>query len=58
LLRKHALTKSLRTLDALQLAVALELNQRGVIDFFVCADRKLCKVAQDEGLAIINPEIP
>jgi predicted nucleic acid-binding protein len=58
LIRKHALTKSLRTMDALQLAVTLELNQRGMIDFFVCADQKLCKVAQDEGLTIINPEIP
>lgn len=55
LLRKHAPTKALRTLDALQLAVALSLNRQGRLDYFVCADDKLCKVAEDEGLTVINP---
>lgn len=55
LLKKHATIKALRTLDALQLAVALSLNARGKLDYFVCADDKLCKVAEDEGLTVINP---
>lgn len=57
LLRKHAPTKSFRTLDSLQLAVALDLSGRGLLDQFVCADTKLCAVARDEGLSVINPEI-
>ena len=55
LLRKYAATQSLRTLDALQLSVALDMHRKGIIDHFVCADEKLCKVAQAEGLSIINP---
>lgn len=55
LLRKHAPTKALRTLDSLQLAVALSLNRQGKLDYFVCADEKLCKVAEDEGISVINP---
>jgi predicted nucleic acid-binding protein len=55
LLKKHAPTKALRTLDSLQLAVALGLNRQGNLDYFVCTDDKLCKVAEDEGLMVINP---
>lgn len=58
LLEKHAVTKSFRTLDAIQLAVAVKLNQMGRADHFVCADQRLCLIAQDEGLSVINPEIP
>src|ERR1051326_4003737 len=52
LIRKHVPTKSFRTLDSLQLAVALDLSRRGFLDHFVCADDKLCAVAQDEGLSV------
>jgi predicted nucleic acid-binding protein len=55
LIRKHAPTKAFRTLDSLQLAVALSLSRQGKLDHFVCADDKLCKVAEDEGLSVINP---
>ncbi len=55
LLSKYAPTQSFRTLDALQLAVALDLHRKGLIDHFVCADDKFCKVAQAEGLSVINP---
>ena|SRR5262249_35478684 len=55
LIRKHAPTKAFRTLDSLQLAVALSLNAQGKLDYFVCADDRLCKVAEDEGLSVINP---
>lgn len=41
LIRKHAMSHSLRTLDALQLSVALDLRDRGLSNHFVCADRNL-----------------
>jgi predicted nucleic acid-binding protein len=44
-----------RTLDALQLAVALDLSRRGMTEYFVCADTRLCETAEDEGLVIVNP---
>jgi predicted nucleic acid-binding protein len=58
LLMRHALTSSLRTLDAIQLAVALALHASSPLDSFVCADANLCKVAASEGLKVINPEVP
>ena len=47
-----------RTLDALQLAVALDLSRRGMTEYFICADTRLCETAQEEGLLIINPIQP
>ncbi len=58
LIRKQAMVYSLRTLDAIQHSVALDLRARGLFNHFVCADRNLCKVAVSEGLTVINPEIP
>jgi predicted nucleic acid-binding protein len=58
LIRKHGTSRSLRTLDALQLSVALDLRSRGMLDHFVCADKNLCAVAGLEGLSVINPEQP
>ncbi len=58
LIRKHAMSYSLRTLDAIQLTVVLDLCARGLLNHFVCADRNLCKVAVSEALTVINPEIP
>jgi len=49
------LKRNIRTLDSLQLAVALGLKELKVI--FVCADKKLVSVAENEGLQTINPEI-
>jgi len=49
------LKRNVRTLDALQLAVALSLKELKVA--FVCADKKLVSVAEKEGLQTINPEI-
>jgi predicted nucleic acid-binding protein len=43
------------TLDAVQLAVALELRGRGLADYFVTADAVLHDVAVAEGFAAINP---
>ncbi len=49
------LKRNIRTLDALQLAVALGMKELKVT--FVCADKKLVCVAEKEGLQTINPEI-
>ena len=57
LIQQHEVRRSLRTLDALQLSVALALHRRVALDAFVCADQGLCSVAQDEGLRILNPEL-
>ena len=46
----------LRTLDALQLAVALDLLEHQLIDTFIAADRILCHVAPLVGLKTFNPE--
>jgi hypothetical protein len=48
----------LRTLDALQLAVALDLSSQHLLDRFVVADQSLGDVASDEGLNVLNPETP
>src|SRR6266851_4395069 len=48
----------MRTLDSLQLAVALDLRNRGVVDTVVCADVRLIAIAQAEGFTVVNPEHP
>ena len=55
LIRLHAVNQALRTLDALQLAVAVELHRRGVVSELVASDKNLCEVAALEGLKVINP---
>ena len=57
LIRGIGPTKNLRTLDALQLAVALNLNEPGQQIEFVCADHALCTLAIAEGLSVVNPEV-
>jgi predicted nucleic acid-binding protein len=56
LIRRIGLTKNLRTLDALQLAVAINLNEPGQPIEFVCVDHALCTLAIAEGLSVVNPE--
>jgi uncharacterized protein len=58
LIATHAPTKRLRTLDALQLAMALELKLSRTIDKFVVADEHLAQIAILEGLSILNPNSP
>jgi predicted nucleic acid-binding protein len=58
LLVRYATTRSLRTLDAVQLAVALALHTTSPLDDFVCADTNLCQIAAAEGLTVVNPEVP
>jgi hypothetical protein len=48
--------RGLRTLDAIQLAVALDANSRARLDFFVVADATLADIAREAGLPITNPE--
>jgi len=57
LIKKHAPTKSFRTLDALLLSFALELKKKNALDYFVCADNQFCVIANNEGLPVLNPEI-
>lgn len=56
LIRRHGYTHRLRTLDALQLAVAIELLSQGLLDKFVVADKVLAEVAALEGVSVLNPE--
>jgi predicted nucleic acid-binding protein len=58
LLFKHGAVEALRTLDALQLSVALGLKRAELATVFVAADQKLCRVATLEGFAVTNPEQP
>ena len=50
--------RRLRTLDALQLAVAIDLQRKGAIDRVVSADKDLLAVAVAEGLGVLDPENP
>ncbi len=56
LIAAHGSSAGLRTLDALQLAVALDLYRNELIDSLVTADRVLCSAAPVEGIRVINPE--
>ena len=58
LVERYAFDLRLRALDALQLAVALELRNQVLMDHFVAADQILCDIAGREGLSVINPEHP
>ena len=52
----HGVHARLRTLDAVQLAVALDLKKRGMVDTFVCADKAPCHVAENVGFVVVNPK--
>jgi hypothetical protein len=55
LIRMHAVDRILRTLDAIQLSVALDLKRHGAASSLVASDRNLCAVATVEGLTVLNP---
>jgi predicted nucleic acid-binding protein len=55
---RYSFTHRLRTLDALQLAVAVDLRQQGYLDHFVVSDKALAEVATAEGMAVRDPEAP
>ncbi len=58
LLERYGASEGLRTLDALQLAIALDLQQLGLIAVIVAADQRLCRVASLAGCSAVNPEKP
>jgi uncharacterized protein len=58
LLAGYGVERGLRTLDAIQLAVALGLRELGVVSVFVAADQRLCRVAEDCGFSIVDPTNP
>ena len=58
LIGRHSFTYRLRTLDALQLAVAVDLASQSLVEHFVVADRPLAEVAALEGLSVVDPERP
>jgi len=53
LIGRHAFRNPMRTLDALQLAVALSRSEQAVLDGFVVADQALSKIALAEKLAVV-----
>jgi uncharacterized protein len=50
--------EGIRTLDALQLSMALYLLNSGLLHFVVAADQRLCRVARKEGIKVIDPQLP
>ena len=46
---------STRTLDSMQLAMALDLHEEGKISVIVAADYRLCGIAEACGSSTINP---
>jgi len=58
LIARHGKARQIHTLDALQLAVALSIQDPAPIDQFLCADQRLCEIATLERLAVVNPEQP
>ncbi|MBI4873195.1 MAG: hypothetical protein HY822_01035 [Acidobacteria bacterium] len=52
------MAEALRSVDALQLSVALVLKNEGLATVFVAAGQKLCRVAAVEGFKTLNPEQP
>lgn len=58
LLLKYGGAHRLRSLDALHLGIALDLQQRSHIDTLVTADMMLDELAGQEGLPVKNPLVP
>jgi predicted nucleic acid-binding protein len=56
LIETNRVRQRLRTLDSLQLAVALDLHGQGLIEKFVTADKKLGEKAETEGLSVLYPD--
>ena len=58
LLLRYASVHRLRAVDAVHVAVAIELFWQRTIDTFVSADSVQCEIATLEGLPTINPVVP
>ncbi len=57
LIEKHGLSRNLRTLDAMQLAVMKRLGSQTITHVY-CADRAFVALLEEEGFPVINPEEP
>jgi predicted nucleic acid-binding protein len=57
LIERYGASHGLRTLDSLQLAVALDLYRGGAVEDLVAADKVVCKVAAVEGMPVLDPEL-
>jgi predicted nucleic acid-binding protein len=57
LIETYGVSRNLRTLDAMQLAVMNRLGSQ-VITHVYCADRPFAAVIREEGFSVINPEEP
>jgi len=57
LIEKYGLLRSLKTMDAMQLAVMKKLSSQGLTHIY-CADRSFSTVIGEEGFSVINPEEP
>jgi predicted nucleic acid-binding protein len=58
LIERYGLTQRLRSLDALHLAIAIDLQTAGSADVFVTADKSLEAAAISEGLRTVSPLTP
>jgi predicted nucleic acid-binding protein len=58
LLTQYGVAEGLRTLDALQLSIALDLQRGGLISILIAADQRLCRVAELAGCSSIDPQAP
>lgn len=56
LIHRHGVARRIRTLDAMHLAVALDVHSKEPLTGFVCADDVLCHIASAEGLLVIKPK--
>ena len=54
LIHRYGFANRLRSLDALQLGVALDLRDQGLGNIIVAADAALSEVAAREGLLVLN----
>jgi hypothetical protein len=51
-------SRGLRTLDALQLAVALDMLEASWISVMISADKRLCEVTEVCGCPAVDPANP
>jgi predicted nucleic acid-binding protein len=54
----YGIREGLRSLDALQLSMAMHLSNAGLLHFLVATDQTLCRVARLERLTAIDPQLP
>lgn len=55
LIEKYGLSKNLRTLDSIQMAVMRKLGSAN-IDYVYCSDQSFISIIKQEGFHVTNPE--